>query len=87
MKIAPSAGFLYVTFEPEDWVNPSGGARSVISGIKTSIGVLRDGNPDGFTYDPDTHAWDFRDTPKNRSIIERLKEEYLPKDPRQSSLF
>jgi hypothetical protein len=87
MKSSTNAGFIYLKFDPDDWDNRAGGARAVISGIKTSIGVLTERNPDGYSYDSNNKEWSFRDTPKNRSTIENLKKYYLPSDPDQMGIF
>jgi len=87
MKISTQAGYIYLQFESEDWDHPAGGARAVISGIKTSIGVLTDKNLDGFTYEKNNKQWSFRDTPRNRSTIENLQKYYMPSDPNQLGLL
>ena len=85
MKISASAGFITIVFEQTDWNLPHGGAQAVIIAVKREIGHVTV-NPDGFTYNPDNYEWTVKDTPKNRSIVERLKATLID-DPDQISMF
>ena len=85
MTIERQAGYVFLTFEPDDWTHPAGGARSIIEEIKKLGHVSR--NPSGFEYLVEEKWWRIGDTEANRQRLEDWKKKYLPPDPGQQHLF
>ncbi len=88
MIIKRQAGYIYFSFQKEDWGIPNNAVYRAIVEIKHVFPhATPQNNYQGWSYDIMTKQWSIPDTPENIAQLTILVNKYLPPCKEQLNLF